>query len=184
MVTRPIHELKSDDGQVTYTPPDHCSTPAYSINYRPGNGVSMRLLNDQGGDFYATIYLDLKVNTHFAFTSSTVKVRTVNGTQSMDTVLTNFSYTERPSGKNLQVLPTNGISGPAPNTPFTYPSPYYATSYATEYSFITSFIAQTHGVNRFTIQLPDAVVNGQAVTFAPIIVARKELSYYHSACLR
>jgi hypothetical protein len=78
------------------------------------------------------------------------------------------------------------LSGPAPNSPIAPPTPLRKTEFLTSRVYDADLrLGDQVGANaRFTLQLPDAIVNGQRIAFQPIDMIRRELRFTHDACLR
>jgi hypothetical protein len=169
-LTRDVEEMKMDGAQVTYFPPAHCSGPRYELRFHPGTGIAMTITSDAAGGLGLT-WFDMQVETgrSLAFTSTSGRIESLDGTVS-DMFVTHVQVMRDPRSV-MKPMPADGVmagSAPAGET--------------SRYS--GSFDSSSPGAKAFTLQLPDAVVNGKPYRFPPIRYSARRLTYFQDACLR
>ena len=169
-ITRDVEEMKMDGAQVTFHEPAHCGEPSYEVKFRPGPGIQMTITSHSSGGLGNT-WFDMQVEPgrSLAFTSTTGRIEARDGTVS-DMFVANVQAA-RDSHSVMKSMPADGVM--AGNA---------AAGDVSHYS--GSFNSPARGAKAFTLQLPDAVVDGTPYRFPPIRYSARPLTYFQDACLR
>ena len=181
-----LFDMKADQAVVTYQPPGHCTNPGYRLALHPGDGVTLTLQDTAGGGATLGVQVQLAVSRGFQFVSDTAQVTLQSGASPVPVPLPDFWFRAKPGALNSSARADDLLSGPAPNSPAAPPTPLRKTEFLSARVYDADLrLGDQVGANaRFTLQLPDAIVNGQRIALPPIDMARRELGFTHDACLR
>ena len=168
--SRNVLEMKMDGARVAFHAPAHCTPPSWEAEIRPGPGVSVTVTTIAGGGLGSTVLrILLDPGASFAFASTSARVA-APGEPGMDAPISNVSVI-RNSHVARAPAPVDGVmAGSAP---------------AGDRSVYEGDLS-AHGFSAtaFSLQLPDAVVDGVPYRFAPIRYSARRLTWFQDACLR
>jgi hypothetical protein len=132
------------------------------------------------------IRIDLGVSRTFAFAAQFATSTLPPDAESVVEVLPLIKHT--PPGVPRSVVNTavTVMSGPSPEAVYISPNKSIAPKRITNQLFDADWELDSHVTRpaQYTLQLPDAFVNGQRVHFAPVRMALREITYTHDQCLR
>ncbi len=163
-------EMKANEAQVIYEPPAHCSPPGYRAVFHPGAGVVMTVMHGFGGGLAARFRIELDSGSTFAFGSASGRVFFPTGAPQKDVFISNTSWIRDSRTVRAVASADAVLTGRAP---------------AGDRSVYEGDIsAYQVTANDFSLQLPDAVVNGNPFRFPPIHFSGRQFRYVQEACLR
>ena len=169
-VTRDVEEMKMDGAQVTFHEPVHCGEPRYEVRFHPGPGIQMTITSHSAGGLGNTWFeMLVEPGRSLAFRSPNGHLESPDGTVS-DMFVANVQG-KRDSHSVMQPLAADGVMA--------------GKSAAGDVSYYSgSLNSSPPDPKTFTLQLPDAVVDGKPYRFPPIRYSARPLSYFQDACLR
>ena len=169
-ITRDVEEMKMDGAQVTYLTPAHCREPSYQVMFHPGPGIQMTITSHSAGGLGNTWFeMLVEPGRSLAFTSTSGRIESADGTVS-DMFVANVQGA-RDSHSVTKSMPADGVMAGNANA-----------GDASRYS--GSFNSSPPDSKTFTLQLPDAVLNGRPYKFPPIRYSARRVTYFQDACLR
>ncbi len=169
-ITRDVEEMKMDGAQVIFHEPAHCGDPRYEVRFQPAPGIQMAINSHSAGGLGNTWFeMQVEPGRSLAFTSTAGRIESLDGTVS-DMFVANVQGT-RDSRSVMKSMPADGVM--AGNS---------AAGDTSRYS--GSFNSSPPDPKAFTLQLPDAVVNGKPYRFPPIRYSARQVTYFQDACLR
>lgn len=157
-----VLEMRMDGAKVSFIAPAHCTLPGYQVDLQPGAGIRMSLTD-------ATFHVEVEPGRSLVFTSTTGRIESPDGTVS-DLAIARLKAIRDEHSAWTVVPADTPMAGIAP--------PGQRSTYLGDFDW------RRPAAQAFTVQLPDAVVNGQPYRFAPIRFSVKPYSYFEDACLR
>ena len=162
-------EMRAEGAEATFSPPAHCTRPGYSATFHPGAGVLMTVAH-HGGGALTTFRVELERGRTFAFATTSGRVDFPSGAPSLDAFVRGTSWL-RDSRTVREVAPADGVmTGAAPAGD--------RSVFEGEFS-VNGVTAQA-----FSMQFPDAVVNGVPYRLPPLHFSGRPFRYFQDACLR
>jgi hypothetical protein len=169
-ISRNMLEMDMDGARVAFHAPAHCTPPSYEAEIRPGPGVSVTVMTIASGGLGSTRFrIVLDPGASFAFSSTSGRVAApgepgMNASISGVSVIRNSHVARAPA-------PVDGVmSGSAPaGDRSVYEGDVSAPGFA---------------ATAFSLQLPDALIDGVPYRFPPIRYRTRRLTWFQDACLR
>ncbi len=181
-----IVDMKADRATPLFMNGGHCSQATNTLTFYPADGIRLSLTAFEGRPAELAMALELGAARTFAFTAPTATSTMVPGTTPVTEVLPTFSHVPLPSMQRVANGPEDLMSGPPPG--LSYPR---ATATMRIVPIDAYLFAASWGLSRdvdrppkYRLQLPDAIANGRRVTFAPIEMTLRDITYSHDLCLR
>ena len=185
-VTVSLYAMKADGVTTTYSAPAMCSDPQYSIVFKPDAGVAIWIKPQLGGSVTVAITVQLQGGTTFAFIDPGVRIASREFGETVNASLAAFTYNRAVHEDGTGISASSELIGPS-IVHHTNATDRSNDQHSPESIFFESKVIAAVPVKspkEFTMQLPQAVVNGKTVIFPPITFSLRKITYFQSACLR
>lgn len=173
LVTEPYIQFEAEGAAVVVEKPGYCGGAGASVTFRLAPDARVQVRNTIGKDL---VSVELRRGDTFNFMSNRIRVL---GQENSDMKVSISRLTILPIGPpTLNVEPTQAVTMER-----TYGG-YLDGRIETGPNVGLSGLASWKQLEGLEIQLPDAIFNGQLVSFAKITLRPREVSYYQSRCWR
>ena len=181
-----IYDMNADGATLKFSNGGHCSRASNSLSFLPGEGVMLTLDDYEDQPATLRIRIDLGVSRTFAFAAQFATSTLAPGAPPVVEVLPLIKHTPAAIPRYIVNTAVSVMSGPAPDAVDISPNKAIAPKPITNQLFDADWELETRVTRpaQYTLQLPDAIVNGRRVQFAPIRMTLREVTYTHDQCLR